>query len=152
MNNLVVSGRIIRVTYKDASEMGGRNALLKLNVSVNTGERKKEGETYAPSYIIEVPIWGNFATALQERAVQGATVVVSGTFAAPTIYLPNEGEPRINLGFDKVAEVTILSSSSGNSEEQETPKAETTKKKKTAAKRVENFDDEDDEDSDSIPF
>lgn len=154
MNNLVISGRIIRVTYKEASEMGGKNALLKLNVSVSTGERKKEGEQYAPSYIIEVPIWGNFGTALQERAVQGATVVVSGTLAAPTIYIPNEGEPRINLGFDKVAEVTILSDSGSASASEAAPKAEKAEKVKKTAKRVENFDADDTEgdDFDEIPF
>ena len=151
MNNLVISGRIIRVSYRDASEMGGRNALLELIVSVSTGERKKEGEQYPPSYIIKAPVWGNFATALQERAVQGATVAISGTLAAPSVYVPDEGEPRINLGFDKVLEVNILAETGASSSSEAPPKVES--KKKKTAKRVENFsDDEEPDDSDEIPF
>lgn len=125
--------------------MGGKNALLKITVSVSTGERKKEGEAYAPSYIIDAPIWGNFGTALQERAVQGAMVLISGSLATPSIYVPAEGEPRINLSFDKVADVNILSDGGAKAEEA-APKAEKAAKK---TKRVENSDEDDD---DGIPF
>jgi single-stranded DNA-binding protein len=146
MNNLSITGKITRSTYKGADEMGGKNALLKLSVVVSSGERKRDGDEYSPSYFIDVPIWGNFGTALNERATVGSMVAVSGTLCVPTVYAPENGEPKVNLSFDKVAEVTIFNTE-GATPKQEEPKATTTKSKKKD--RVENADDDDD---DGLPF
>lgn len=144
MNNYTVSGRIMSSRMFTFDKNGTESNGLSIKVSVNTGQRAKEGE-YPPSIIIDATVWDKLATVLEPRAVKGAQIVVSGQLAAPTIYTSNDGEKSgVNMAFHMVQEINILNSpvpeSEGDAPEVQETAATSTKSKK-AAKPVEEEDD-----------
>lgn len=149
-NVLNVTGRIIYHSYKSADEMkNSANSLLRINVSVTTGERKPEGAEYPPSYILTIPVWGKLAEALLDKVSNGNIVSVSGSLKAPTTYESGEGEIRVNMELDRVHDITIIPSSLGDTtEDVSQTKKKTSKKNKDKVEQGTAIDDEDDD----IPF
>jgi single-stranded DNA-binding protein len=148
MNILTVSGTVISADFKDASEMSNStNDLLRLKMNVRSGQKKREGDEYPPSYVLSVPIWGKFATAIKDKVSKGSKICISGTLAAPTIY----GESGINMELHNVnLDSFQLFDSSERTEEAE-PGAKSTKKEKKA--KADNLlSDTDTADDDDIPF
>lgn len=100
-------GRILSVKTKSAEELGTENNLLELGVSVDTGERKKEGQPYAPSNIFSISVWGKRADALANYAEEGKFVFFKGHLAQPATYL-KDGEARAQLKIADVDELKIV--------------------------------------------
>lgn len=150
MNVFTISGRIIAAELKSYDRNGQTNSFLKLKLSVSTGERKKDGEQYAPTMIVGATVWGKYGEALAANAVKGNYAVVSGSLGAPSTYETSDGAVKVDLSIYDASKVDIIpqaTTSSSSDSEEEAPKA-TASKKKAAKARVENFDD----DVDDIPF
>jgi single-stranded DNA-binding protein len=151
MNLLTISGTVIAADFTSASEMkNSTNDLLRLKVNVRTGQKKAEGEEYAPSYILSVPIWGKFATAINGKVVKGSKICVAGTLAKPTIY----GDSGINMELSNVMLDTFQSFddiSGGGDEPVVTKETKASKKDKTKNSLL-NDDSAEVEDDDDIPF
>ena len=154
MNILTVSGTVISTDFKDASEMkNSTNDLLRIKLNVRTGQKKQEGDDYAPSYILSVPIWGKFATAIKDKVAKGSKMCISGTLGVPTIY----GESGINMELCNVNNDSfqlfdnVDSDSTGSKDA--IPKAtKEEKKKKAATSLLDGDDDMANELDDDIPF
>jgi single-stranded DNA-binding protein len=158
MNILTVSGTVISADFKDASEMkNSQNDLLRIKMNVRTGERKKDGEEYAPSYILSVPIWGKFATAIKDKVVKGSKMCISGTLAAPTTYDGADGV-RVNMELSNVSNDSfqlfdgVVSDTDGEPEVKAATATKESKKEKAKKSLLDGDEETADELDDDIPF
>jgi single-stranded DNA-binding protein len=108
MNNFTVSGRIMSTRSFTYSKNGGESNGLSIKLSVNTGQKSKEGE-YPPSMIMEVPLWDKLAMMIEEKAIEGNHAVVSGKLAVPTIYTSSDGSKSgVSMAFHYVESIEIF--------------------------------------------
>jgi len=85
-------GRVIAVEFKHIESIN--NCVLELSVSITTGEKKKEGDTYPPSNIFKVPLWGKYAEAMQPYVTEGSYVYVSGLLVLEAYISGQSGEAK----------------------------------------------------------
>ena len=98
-------GRIIKFDHK---VIGEGKSILSVNVSVNTGEQKKEGDAYPPSNIIKLTIWNKRADALIKFVEEGMHVYFTGKMGVPYSYVTEGGEPRTTLQVHSVDEFNVV--------------------------------------------
>lgn len=124
-------GRVISVEYKAAEETGWKQDLLEISVSITTGEKKKEGEKYAPSNIFKVPLWGKYAEAMRNYVEVGKSLYVTGllTFNA---YVDKQGEPKASPTI-RDAKVELVGNMGGSDSASEEVPAESVKEAATKA-------------------
>lgn len=135
--SIAIFGRIISTKFKTAEELNlsGDKCLLEISISAPTGERKKEGQDYAPSNIYRVTLWDKRAAALAPYAVEGKFAFVTGKLGVPNVYINKEGEPGCSLTIFEVADIKMVNTVRDDAVE-ETPAAKSSEKK-TARKTTE---------------
>jgi len=131
-------GKVIGIKYKEAGEVA-ESSLLDLTLNIQTGERKKEGEDYAPSFLVSVALWGARADGLKEKVFTGQRMYVSGSLSGVNAYVDNEGTAKgtIKLGGRNVEVKPIDwpdSEGEGQAPTKEAAPKATTEKKSTAKK------------------
>lgn len=134
MNTLGTIGRIISLRYMTAEELGTKGDLLELVLSCMTGGQKKADEAYPPSFVLKVPIWGNYAASLKDRAVVGMMCAVFGALDVPEAY-QKDGTIKVTLKMQSNPNIRLLAVG----EENEAPGASSARQStqptgKTAAK------------------
>lgn len=103
-----MSGRIISSRSFTYTKSGAESSGLSIKMSVNTGQKAKDGE-YPPSFIIDVPLWDKLATISEPKAVAGTYAIVSGKLAAPTVYTSSDGEKSgVNMAFHYVDDIQFF--------------------------------------------
>lgn len=95
-NSLSFVGKVINVKYKAEGEVA-KSSLLDISINVPSGDRKKEGQDYPPSFIVNVPIWGAYADSLKDKIFQGQRLFVQAGVQEVNSYLDKEGNPAGNL-------------------------------------------------------
>jgi single-stranded DNA-binding protein len=95
-NSISGFGKIIGIKQKTAEELNSKEGLLEISVSVPTGQKKKEGDDYAPSNIYTITLWGTRADALAPYASTEKHVYFSGTLAA-SAYVTKDGNTGVQL-------------------------------------------------------
>lgn len=139
-NSFSAVGKIIGVKFKAAGEVS-ESALLDLSINVKTGERKKEGEEYPPSFIVSAVFWGKYAESLQNMVFQGQRVHVTGQVHGLNLYINADGEPAGNMKLGNVNLSPIDWKDNEGSETTEAPtataKTETKKTTKKTTKQTE---------------
>lgn len=146
--SIAIFGRIIGTKFKTAEELNltGDKCLLEISISAPTGERKKEGQDYAPSNIYRVTLWDKRASALAPYAVEGKSAYVTGKLGVPNMYMNKDGEPACSLNIFEVSDIKMVNTVRDDAVE-EAPAAAKATEKKTAKKATASKPDFDD-----IPF
>lgn len=140
MQNIFIGlGRIVAVRFKSAEEMGGTSSLFDVTVSVDSGEPKKEGMQYAPSYLVNIPFWAKRADALAKFVVPGQLVFFKGHMV-PSAYMSKDGEPKCQITIRDAEEFRLIgdrSSSNENSSSEEPSVSASIEKAKASKKQKE---------------
>lgn len=93
MNKITATGTVMWASFKE--DKTSLNAL----VSVRTGQKKKEGEQYAPSIVYAIYLTGNYAL-LHRGLEKGDAVIISGSMQVPEF---EDGKLKpINVSFPEV--------------------------------------------------
>lgn len=116
-----ISGYIVGepnfVTFESGSQK------LSVLVSARNGDRKREGEEYAPTNLYNIELWGNYATAMQPYLLAGTQVFVSGRHVVESWNDPEGNkhqknvikDPNIDLGKAKDSSSETKKSASSSS-------------------------------------
>jgi single-stranded DNA-binding protein len=130
VNRVVFSGKVIFAEFKTVAE----KPLLDVTISVYSGEKKKDGEQYAPSFLVKFPLWGNYASAMVEFISVGSTITVDGKMSVPNTYVNKDGEAKSTLQLRDVSveDVHIRGQVGEEAEATVAPKATAKAKSKTS--------------------
>ncbi len=135
-NVCTFSGRVMSVKPGEYND----KVNLQVTMAVNSRRKKKEGEAYPPSFLVQFTLWEKHATALQEYIYEGKKIVVTGNMGVPNTYLSgqNKDEPKAVLQLDN-PDLELIGDSASSSTETSNQETKTTKKKKEQF--VEEYDD-----------
>lgn len=120
MSNYSTFGRIIKF---DSKVVGDGKTVLSVTINAPTGEKKKEGEQYAPSNILKVTIWDKFAQALLQTMEVGMHVYVTGALGVSYNYINEAGEPKSILQIPKPDQFKMVKLEKREGEEGAAPAA-----------------------------
>lgn len=83
-NRNIFSGRVISAQYKGADDP--KKCILNVTISIVTGEKKKEGDAFPPSLMLQFSLFGNYATSMSELITAGRRLIVDGKMGVPYLY------------------------------------------------------------------
>lgn len=145
-NRAVYSGKVRSVKFFDGDGDSSK-ARLNVSMSVYTGGKKKDGEQYNPSFMVQFPIWGNYAVAMSAFVEEGKFIIADGISDVPNTYLDKEGNPKASY---QMREVKI--DLPPKPIEEETAEAEAEPVAKVAKSKAKKADFENDPEVDEVPF
>jgi hypothetical protein len=126
VNRVVFSGKVISCEFKTVAE----KPLLDVTISVYSGEKKKDGDQYAPSFLVKFPLWGNYAAAMVDVISVGCTITVDGKMSVPNNYVNKDGDAKSTLQLRDVSVEEVHIKAQAGAEVDET--APTTAKPKAS--------------------
>lgn len=136
-------GKVVFVETKEVNDQ----TTLQVTLNVSTGEKKKEGDQYPPSILVQLTLWGKYADAMEPYVIKGARLYAEGKIGVPYSY-EKDGVIKTIVKLHRADEVKVLSEVESMEEEDDTPPARkpaaSSTQKTTKKKPVEDFEDLDD--------
>lgn len=130
-----ILGRVIYSKFTDGEETKFGKSILEMTLSVNTSQKKKEGEKYPPSYTVKVTLWDSLANSLSDKIESGVQVFIEGELGVPNSYENKDGDTVVQYTIINVSSIRVLGESSSNEQSSSSKKTQnkgTATQKKTA--------------------
>ncbi|MGL5923727.1 hypothetical protein [Chroococcidiopsis sp.] len=108
MFRTVLTGRVISVQHKTTEDNPKlKDNVLQVLLNVATGERKPEGEKYAPSVLAQFSLWGKYADSMAPHIDKDVRLLVDGSMGVPNSYV-KDGEAKTTFTLARVDKVEIM--------------------------------------------